>query len=461
MTSEIPVYPASLVLEGRPCLVVGGGRIAARKVEGLLAAGADVTVVAPSIVDAIRSLPVRREQRPYRRGEAGGYRLVITATGVAAVDRTVFADAERSGVFVNAADDPDACSFLVPAIVRRGPVTIAVSTGGVSPALAAWLKARVAEAVGPDVETLAALLGRARSSLRRRGVSTEGLDWASLIARTADLLGAGRARRPRSCWTPGSTRSSGACLLPLTTPDAVLARATKALASLRWRGRIGTSVHDMAVPGVDMSRVPTHVACVMDGNGRWARKRGLPRTEGHGAGEEALFDVVDGALDLGLRWLTMYAFSTENWRRPADEVRYLMHFNEGILTRHRDEMNEKGVRIRFAGRRDWRVPRRVARSMEESAALTEHNRRLTLTIAFNYGGRAEIVDAVRRIVEDGVQASKIDERTLHARLYWPDMPDPDLVDPNFRRVPHLELLAVGARLLRAAVLRRPLAGLPP
>jgi undecaprenyl diphosphate synthase len=181
------------------------------------------------------------------------------------------------------------------------------------------------------------------------------------------------------------------------------------------------------VPDIDPSRVPVHVACVMDGNGRWAARRGLPRTEGHGAGEEALFDVVDGGLDLGIRWLTMYAFSTENWRRPPDEVRYLMHFNEGILARHRDDLAAKGVRIRFAGRRDWRVPRRVLRSMDESSAQTVHNRRLTLTIAFNYGGRAEIVDAVRQLVADGVSANKIDEREIHKRLYWPDMPDPDLV----------------------------------
>jgi undecaprenyl diphosphate synthase len=165
----------------------------------------------------------------------------------------------------------------------------------------------------------------------------------------------------------------------------------------------------------------------MDGNGRWAKQRGLPRTAGHSAGEEALFDVVDGALDLGLKWLTMYAFSTENWRRPPDEVRFLMNFNQGILTRHRDEMAEKGVRMRFAGRRDWRVPRRIMRHMEESAALTSHNRTLTLTIAFNYGGRTEIVDAVRRIIEDRVPASKVDEKAIASRLYFPDMPDPDLV----------------------------------
>ena len=172
---------------------------------------------------------------------------------------------------------------------------------------------------------------------------------------------------------------------------------------------------------------PAHVAIVMDGNGRWAQKRGLPRIEGHAAGEESLFDTVEGALQLGIRWLTVYAFSTENWRRPADEVRFLMNFNEGILVRRRDELNERDVRIRFLGRRDWRVPRRIVRRQEEALALTARNKTMTLTIAFNYGGRAELVDAVRSLVAAGVPASKIDERSIRAHLYAPDMPDPDLV----------------------------------
>jgi undecaprenyl diphosphate synthase len=173
--------------------------------------------------------------------------------------------------------------------------------------------------------------------------------------------------------------------------------------------------------------IPTHVACVMDGNGRWAARRGLPRTEGHAAGEAALLDAVEGALELGIPWITMYAFSTENWRRPPDEVRYLMGFNESLLVRRRDELHEKGVRIRFAGRRGWRVPKRVLRRMDESIALTAANRRCTLTMAFNYGGRAEIVDAVKRLVADGVPADKVDEKAIRARLYFPDQPDPDLV----------------------------------
>jgi undecaprenyl diphosphate synthase len=165
----------------------------------------------------------------------------------------------------------------------------------------------------------------------------------------------------------------------------------------------------------------------MDGNGRWATKRGLRRTEGHAAGEAALFDAVEGALELGIEWLTVYAFSTENWRRPVDEVRFLMRFNERLLLERRDELHEKGVRVRFIGRRDWRVPKRVLRRIDEATELTAGNRRMTLTFAFNYGGRAEIVDAVRRLVADGVPADKVTEKAIRERLYASDMPDPDLV----------------------------------
>jgi undecaprenyl diphosphate synthase len=183
----------------------------------------------------------------------------------------------------------------------------------------------------------------------------------------------------------------------------------------------------MSVEGIDPNHVPPHVAFVMDGNGRWARARGLQRTDGHAAGEEAMLDTIEGGLEAGVKWLTMYAFSTENWRRPADEVRFLMNFNQGILTRHRDHLNAKGVRIRFSGRRDWRVPKRLLAHMDDATRLTSANRQLTLTICFNYGGRAEIVDAVRRIAAEGLDPRKIDERSISSRLYHPDMPDPDLV----------------------------------
>jgi len=179
--------------------------------------------------------------------------------------------------------------------------------------------------------------------------------------------------------------------------------------------------------GIEIDRIPNHVAVVMDGNGRWATQRGLRRTEGHAAGEEALFDTVDGAIDLGLGWLTVYAFSTENWRRPADEVRFLMNFNESILVRRRDELHERGVRMRFVGRRDWRVPKRLLRRMDESIALTQHNKGMTFTIAFNYGGRAELVDAISRIVADKVPANKVNEKLIRRYLYDPEMPDPELM----------------------------------
>jgi len=178
---------------------------------------------------------------------------------------------------------------------------------------------------------------------------------------------------------------------------------------------------------IDVRSVPAHVAIVMDGNGRWAQRRGLARTEGHAAGEVALLDTTYGALAVGLKALTVYAFSTENWRRPVDEVRFLMNFNRGLLARRTDELHAEGVRITFSGRRDRRVPRGVLRQMDDAAHLTRQNRAMTLNIAFNYGGRAEIVDAVRQLVADGVAASKVDERALRARLYHPELKDPDLV----------------------------------
>ncbi len=182
---------------------------------------------------------------------------------------------------------------------------------------------------------------------------------------------------------------------------------------------------------LDPDRMPAHVAIVMDGNGRWAQQRGLKRTEGHAAGEEALFDTVEGALDIGLTNMTVFAFSTENWRRPLDEVRFLMNFNERLLMERREELHEQGVRVRFIGRRGGRVPGRVRRRIEETEALTRNNTEMTLAFAFNYGGRAELVDAAKAIARDvaagRLDPDNIDERTLHRHLYAPDMPDPDLL----------------------------------
>lgn len=183
----------------------------------------------------------------------------------------------------------------------------------------------------------------------------------------------------------------------------------------------------MDLTGIDLERIPRHVAVVMDGNGRWATRRGLKRTEGHAAGEEALFDTLHGAIDLGVDWFTVYAFSTENWRRPPEEVRFLMGFNKGILERHAEELDERNVRIRFIGRRDWRVPRGVAKRMDWATDLTRDNTGLTFTIAFNYGGRAEIVDAVKALIRDGVPADRVNEAAIASRLYDPEMPDPELM----------------------------------
>jgi undecaprenyl diphosphate synthase len=175
--------------------------------------------------------------------------------------------------------------------------------------------------------------------------------------------------------------------------------------------------------------VPKHVAVVMDGNGRWAEARGWPRTRGHEAGEAALLDVVKGGIEIGVTWLSAYAFSTENWRRSPDEVRFLMGFNRDVLRRRRDEMNALGVRVRWAGRRP-RLWRSVIAELEEAEALTAANTTLTLVMCVNYGGRAEITDAVGRLAVDVraglVDPARITERTIGRYLDEPDMPDVDL-----------------------------------
>lgn len=177
--------------------------------------------------------------------------------------------------------------------------------------------------------------------------------------------------------------------------------------------------------------LPNHVAIVMDGNGRWAKARGLARTQGHAAGESALWDTVNGAHEVGIKWLTLYAFSTENWRRPASEVLYLMNFNRRLLRSRRDKLNEMNIRIRSMGRRDGRVPRSVLKEIDAAEEMTRNNTGMTFTVAFNYGGRAEIVDAVKQLVSDHdaglMPTESIDEHEIAKRLYYPDMPDPDLL----------------------------------
>ncbi len=176
-------------------------------------------------------------------------------------------------------------------------------------------------------------------------------------------------------------------------------------------------------------RVPGHVAIIMDGNGRWANARGLRRNAGHEAGEEALFRSVEGALALGVRDLTVYAFSTENWRRSPEEVRFLLEFNRSLLLRRVDELIDRDVRVRFIGRRARPVPGRLIALMERTEERTAHCSRMTLRIAFNYGSRSELVDAARRAAEDVASGAlrRIDARSLAARLDDPAMPDVDLL----------------------------------
>ena len=182
--------------------------------------------------------------------------------------------------------------------------------------------------------------------------------------------------------------------------------------------------------GIDLSVLPRHVAVVMDGNGRWAKQRGKPRTEGHRAGEEAVARAVDAALELGIPNLTLYAFSTENWRRPPSEVRFLLNDTQRFVRRRRDEFHAKGVRMRWIGRRERKIPRSVQDQIDESVEMTKNNKRMTLTVAFNYGSRAELADAVRKIAVDvnegRLDPSRVNEKALAQRLYDAELPDVDL-----------------------------------
>ena len=182
-------------------------------------------------------------------------------------------------------------------------------------------------------------------------------------------------------------------------------------------------------PAIPRDLVPRHVAMVMDGNGRWAKARGLPRTVGHERGEHSLFDVVEGAIEIGVQWLSAYAFSTENWKRSPDEVRFLMGFNRDVIRRRRDEMHAMGVRVRWAGRRP-RLWRSVIEELEIAEEMTKHNRVLTLTMCVNYGGRAEIADAAaalaRAAMAGDVDPAKVNEKVFARFLDEPGMPDVDL-----------------------------------
>ena len=179
-----PFYPVSLDVAGRRCLVVGGGPIAERKARRLLECGALVTVITPTLsadMELLVPLLHTLERRPYESGDATTFRLVVTATGIPVVDGAVYADADAAGVWVNSADDPAHSSFILPAVHRDGDVTVAVSTGGLSPALASWLRTRLAAQCGGGLGTLAELLSEARARLRRAGRPSESVDWRALL----------------------------------------------------------------------------------------------------------------------------------------------------------------------------------------------------------------------------------------------------------------------------------------
>ncbi len=175
-----------------------------------------------------------------------------------------------------------------------------------------------------------------------------------------------------------------------------------------------------------LPKVPVHVGIIMDGNGRWAQARGLPRLAGHQAGTENLRRILRATVEFGVRILTIYAFSTENWERPREEVEGLMDIMERMIDRELPELHREGVQIRHIGRLD-RVPERLKEKIRYALDLTRDNQRLILNVAFNYGGRAEIVDAVRRIIQDGIPAEQVDEALIARYLYTAGLPDPDLI----------------------------------
>jgi undecaprenyl diphosphate synthase len=182
-------------------------------------------------------------------------------------------------------------------------------------------------------------------------------------------------------------------------------------------------------PKLSASQIPKHVAIVMDGNGRWAKQRGLPRTAGHTAGEAALLDVVYGAIEIGVKEISAFAFSTENWRRSPEEVRFLMGFNRVEIRKQRDEMNALGVKIKWIGR-PQKLWQSVIQELQEAEKLTKNNKVLTLNMCVNYGGQAEIADAVNAVTQDvkrgKVKAGSITERNLKKYFYSPKMLDVDL-----------------------------------
>ena len=178
--------------------------------------------------------------------------------------------------------------------------------------------------------------------------------------------------------------------------------------------------------GIDLDRLPNHVAVIMDGNGRYAQAKGLKRLLGHREGYLTLKSVLLTAAKLGIRYLTVYAFSAENWRRPEDEVSGLMRLIEDSARRELKGLRQNNVRARVIGRTN-EVPASLQAALREMTEGTEQNTGITFTLAINYGGRAEIVDAVRQLVSEGVAAEDVTEEAISARMYSPDLPEPDLM----------------------------------
>lgn len=176
----------------------------------------------------------------------------------------------------------------------------------------------------------------------------------------------------------------------------------------------------------ELKVVPVHVAIIMDGNGRWAQQRGLPRTAGHRAGTENIRTILQAAVDFGIQYLTLFAFSTENWGRPAEEVRALMMLLEQVIDRELAELHAKGVRLRHLGRLDA-LPRKLQEKIQHALELTKDNTRISVNIAFNYGGRMEIVEAVRRMMREGVRPDEVTEEIMSRYLFTAGLPDPDLI----------------------------------
>ncbi len=173
-------------------------------------------------------------------------------------------------------------------------------------------------------------------------------------------------------------------------------------------------------------KIPVHVAIIMDGNGRWAEARGLPRLEGHKAGTENLRQVITGCVEMGIQFLTIYAFSTENWSRPKEEVQGLLTILETYLDNELDELCREGVRICHIGRIEL-MPERLRKKVEHSLEVTCANTRLILNVAWNYGGRDEIVYAIQNILKDNIPVSEVDEELVSKYLFTREIPDPDLI----------------------------------